>query len=131
MLDPEVEARPWDEQVALDDAAYRAQLGYLLERSAFYRRKLGAAGVDAAHDAGGLAEIGQLPLTEKHELRETVTPDDPIGAHRCAARDGDRPDLLDERHDGDAELRPADGRRPRELDRRLRAQLCRLGRDGG
>ena len=86
MLDPEVEARPWDEQVALDDAAYRAQLGYLLERSAFYRRKLGAAGVDAAQDAGGLAEIGQLPLTEKHELRETVTPDDPIGAHRCAAR---------------------------------------------
>ena len=87
MLDPEVEARPWDEQVALDDAAYRAQLGYLLERSAFYRRKLGAAGVDAAQDAGGLAEIGQLPLTEKHELRETVTPDDPIGAHRCAARE--------------------------------------------
>ena len=86
MLDPEVEARPWDEQVALDDAAYRAQLGYLLERSTFYRRKLGAAGVDAAQDAGGLAEIGQLPLTEKHELRETVTPDDPIGAHCCAAR---------------------------------------------
>ena len=61
MLDPEVEARPWDEQVALDDAAYRAQLGYLLERSAFYRRKLGAAGVDAAQDAGGLAEIGAAP----------------------------------------------------------------------
>ena len=86
MLDPEVEARPWDEQVALDAAAYRAQLGYQLERSAFYRRKLGAAGVDTAQDAGGLAEIGQLPLTEKHELRETVTPDDPIGAHCCAAR---------------------------------------------
>jgi phenylacetate-CoA ligase len=86
MLDPEVEARPWDEQVALDDAAYRAQLGYLLERSAFYRRKLRAAGVGTAQDAGGLAEIGQLPLTEKHELRESVTPDDPIGAHLCAAR---------------------------------------------
>ena len=86
MLDPEVEARPWDEQAALDDAAYRAQLGYLLERSAFYRRKLGAAGIDAAPDAGGLAEIAQLPLTEKHELRESVTPDDPIGAHLCAAR---------------------------------------------
>ena len=34
MLDPEVEARPWDEQVALDAAAYRAQLVYLLERPA-------------------------------------------------------------------------------------------------
>jgi len=86
MLDPEVEARPWDEQVALDAAAYRAQLVYLLERSAFYRRKLGEAGIHAAQDAGGLAEIGQLPLTEKHELKETVTPDDPIGAHCCAAR---------------------------------------------
>ena len=47
MLDPEVEARPWEEQVALDDDAYRAQLEFLLERSPFYRRKLGAAGVDA------------------------------------------------------------------------------------
>ena len=40
MLDPEVETRPWDEQLALDDASYRAQLAYLLERSAFYREKL-------------------------------------------------------------------------------------------
>jgi phenylacetate-CoA ligase len=87
MLDPEVEARPWDEQVALDDVAYRAQLGYLLERSPFYRRKLGAAGVDAAAEAGGLEEITRLPLTEKAELRETVTPDDPIGAHLCVSRD--------------------------------------------
>jgi phenylacetate-CoA ligase len=87
MLDPEVEARPWDEQVALDDIAYRAQLEYLLGRSPFYRRKLGAAGLDAAKDAGGLDEVGQLPLTEKYELRETVAPDDPIGAHLCATRE--------------------------------------------
>ena len=40
-----------------------------------------------AQDAGGLAEIAQLPLTEKHELRETATPDDPIGAHLCATRE--------------------------------------------
>ena len=43
MLEPEVETRPWDEQLALDDASYRAQLAYLLERSAFYREKLGRA----------------------------------------------------------------------------------------
>jgi phenylacetate-CoA ligase len=82
MLEPEVEIRPWDEQVALDDESFRAQLTYLLERSAFYRTKL--AGADTA---GGLAEIAQLPLTEKEELRATRTPDDPFGAHLCVGRD--------------------------------------------
>ena len=47
MLEPEVETRPWDEQLALDDASYRAQLAYLFERSAFYREKLRAAGIAA------------------------------------------------------------------------------------
>jgi phenylacetate-CoA ligase len=31
-----------------------------------------------------LAEIAELPLTEKDELRATRTPDNPIGAHLCA-----------------------------------------------
>ena len=82
MLAPKVETLPWAEQLAVDDASYRAQLAYLLERSAFYRGKL--AGVDTG---GGLAEIGQLPLTEKDELRETRTPDNPFGAHLCAEPD--------------------------------------------
>jgi phenylacetate-CoA ligase len=85
MLDPEVEARPWAEQRALDDAAYRQQLAYLLERSAFYREKLGAAGVDSADAAGGLADIARLPLTEKDELRATRTRENPIGTHLCAS----------------------------------------------
>jgi phenylacetate-CoA ligase len=85
MLAPEVEARPEEEQLAADDASYRTQLGYLLERSAFYREKLGTAGVDSAAAAGGLAEIGRLPLTGKHELRATCTEGNPIGAHLCAA----------------------------------------------
>jgi phenylacetate-CoA ligase len=86
MLAPEIEARPWEEQLALDDPAYRAQLAYLFERSRFYREKLTAAGVGSSEEAGGLAEIAQLPLTEKQDLRETCTPSDPIGAHLCAAR---------------------------------------------
>jgi phenylacetate-CoA ligase len=86
MLDPEVEARPWDEQLALDDDRYRAQLAYLFERSPFYRAKLGAAGLDSARAAGGLAEIARLPLTEKRELRETCTDENPIGSHLCAER---------------------------------------------
>jgi phenylacetate-CoA ligase len=84
MLAPEVEARPWAEQLAIDDACYRRQIAYLFDRSAFYREKLTAAGFASARAAGGLADIARLPLTEKGELRATCTPEDPIGAHLCA-----------------------------------------------
>jgi phenylacetate-CoA ligase len=86
MLEPDVEGRPWEEQLALDDERYRGQLAYLLERSSFYRERLGAAGIHRPEEAGGLAEIAALPLTEKQELRATVTRENPIGAHLCAAR---------------------------------------------
>jgi phenylacetate-CoA ligase len=85
MLAPEVEARPWAEQLAVDDASYRTQLAYLFERSAFYREKLAAAGFDSERAAGGLAEIAGLPLTDKQEIKATATPDNPIGSHLCAA----------------------------------------------
>jgi phenylacetate-CoA ligase len=85
MLAPEVETRPWAQQLAVDDATYRAQLAYLFERSDFYRRKLPAAGVTSDRAAGGLVDIAQLPLTEKHEIKATSIPDNPIGAHLCAA----------------------------------------------
>src|SRR3954451_11086165 len=85
ILAPDVETRPWPEQRALDDTAYRAQLAYLLERSAFYREKLGAAGIATPDDAGGLGDIARLPLTEKAEIRATTTGAEPIGAHLCAA----------------------------------------------
>jgi phenylacetate-CoA ligase len=84
---PEIETLPWDEQLALDDASYRAQLAYLFERSAFYRAKLAAAGCVTAAEAGGLADLPRLPLTAKQELRETVTPESAFGAHLCAAPD--------------------------------------------
>jgi phenylacetate-CoA ligase len=83
MLEPEVESRPWDEQLALDDESYRTQLGYLFERSAFYREKLAAAGVDSPEAAGGLGDIARLPLTEKQALQATCTPDNPVGTHLC------------------------------------------------
>ena len=86
MLEPEVESRPWVDQLAADDAAYREQLAHLFERSAFYREKLAAAGFDSAEAAGGLADVARLPLTEKGELKATATADNPIGAHLCAAR---------------------------------------------
>jgi phenylacetate-CoA ligase len=85
MLEPDVEALPWDEQQDSDDTSYRAQLAYLFERSAFYREKLVAAGVDSPASAGGLREIAALPLTDKAELRESRTHDNPVGAHLCAS----------------------------------------------
>jgi phenylacetate-CoA ligase len=85
MLAPEVETRPWAEQLALDDASYRTQLAYLFDRSAFYREKLTAARFASDRAAGGLADIGQLPLTDKHELKATCTEDNPIGTHLCVA----------------------------------------------
>jgi phenylacetate-CoA ligase len=77
----DAERLPWPEQLALDDGSYRAQLAYLLERSPFYREKL------AGFDPHGLTEISELPLTEKGELRATVTPENPFGAHLCASPD--------------------------------------------
>src|SRR5215207_5384357 len=67
-----------------DAAAYRTQLAYLFDRSAFYREKLAAAGFASAEAAGGLADIARLPLTDKREIRATCTPANPIGAHLCA-----------------------------------------------
>jgi phenylacetate-CoA ligase len=60
-----------------DAESYRAQLAYLLERSPFYREKLGTGVSDRIED------IADLPLTEKDELRETVTQENPFGAHLC------------------------------------------------
>jgi phenylacetate-CoA ligase len=77
----DAERLPWPEQLALDDERYREQLAYLLERSPFYREKL------AGFDPHGLAEISELPLTQKQELRATVTPETPFGAHLCASPD--------------------------------------------
>jgi phenylacetate-CoA ligase len=84
MLEPEVETRPWAEQLALDDASYREQLAYLVERSPFYRERLTTAGIASAGEAGGLEDIARLPLTDKDGLRATCTPDNPIGTHLCA-----------------------------------------------
>jgi phenylacetate-CoA ligase len=85
MLAREIEGRPWAEQSAADDSSYRDQLSYLFARSEFYRRKLGAAGFASERAAGGLPEISQLPLTDKHEIRATLTAENPVGAHLCAA----------------------------------------------
>jgi phenylacetate-CoA ligase len=78
MLEPEVEARPWEEQLSLDDTSFREQLPFVRKYSPFYREKL--TGLDDV----GLAEIASLPLTEKGEVKATCTPENPFGSHLCA-----------------------------------------------
>ena len=68
----------WEEQRVLDDASYREQLVYLLDRSPFYRARLSGADPD-----GGLDALADLPLTEKPDLKATCTADNPIGSHLC------------------------------------------------
>ena len=87
MLEPDIESRPWEEQLELDAASYRAQVAWLFERSAFYREKLGAAGISNLEDAAGLEDIASLPLTEKSEVKATATAENPIGAHLCVSRE--------------------------------------------
>jgi phenylacetate-CoA ligase len=62
-----------------DAAVFREQIAYLRERSPFYRSK-----VDGPVE---LNEIGQLPLTTKQQLRDSVTPENPFGAHLCVGRE--------------------------------------------
>lgn len=80
----EAERLPWSEQVARDDASYRAQVAYLFERSDFYRRHLAAHGFASPAAVGGLDRIAALPFTEKDDLRATRDERHPIGTHLAA-----------------------------------------------
>jgi phenylacetate-CoA ligase len=62
-------------------ASYRAQVARLFERSPFYRNKLRAAGFDSPAAVGGLERIGELPFTEKDELRASQAGHPPLGEH--------------------------------------------------
>jgi phenylacetate-CoA ligase len=85
MVEPDIEAAPWDGQAGRDEPLYRAEIAYLFERSRFYRDKLRRAGFDSPASVGGLAAIAALPFTEKDELRRSRSSDEPIGTHLTAS----------------------------------------------
>jgi len=88
IYDQEIETRPVDEQFRLDRDSYRRQIGYLFEHSAFYQKKLQAAGFEGPDTVGNLDDIRNLPFTEKDELRKTQAAAPPFGDHlSCAAED--------------------------------------------
>ena len=86
MVEPEIESAPWGGQAAHDAPPYLEQIEYLFERSRFYRDKLTGAGFDSPRAAGGLDAIAALPLTEKDELRQSRSAEQPIGTHCTATR---------------------------------------------
>src|SRR4051794_39800406 len=62
---------------AADDArSFDEQLTYLIEHSPFYTDRIERIPLD---------RIAELPLTTKQELRATVTPENPFGAHYTGA----------------------------------------------
>jgi len=87
MVDPEIEAASWDGQARRDEPLYRAQIEHLFDRSRFYQEKLARAGFRSPSAVGGLDAIASLPFTEKDELRQSRSRDEPVGAHRTASRD--------------------------------------------
>jgi phenylacetate-CoA ligase len=87
MVEPEIELAPWDAQAAHDAPLYLEQIEYLFDRSRFYRDKLTGAGLASQRAVGGLDAIAALPLTEKDELRQSRSAEQPIGTHCTATRE--------------------------------------------
>ena len=115
----DAERLPVDEQLALDDASFRAP-------ARLPARALAVLPREARRDRrrrSGSTRSRELPLTEKHEVKATCTPEQPFGAHLCVGAIRARPHLLDERHDRHAQLHPADRERPGQLGHRIGAQL--------
>ncbi len=81
---PDVETRDPAEQRARDDAAWRAQLRYLFDRSPFHAAKFRAAGFADAASCGGLDDLPRLPFTEKDEIRLSQAEAPPFGHHLAA-----------------------------------------------
>jgi phenylacetate-CoA ligase len=78
---------PLEQLRSLQEQRLQAQLGYVWERSAFYRDKLEAEGIKPG-DIGSLDDLSRVPLTTKQELRDSQSQCPPLGSH-AAARIGD------------------------------------------
>ena len=85
LLEPEIEAAPWEAQAAPTTPLYRRRSPISSSIRASIAPKLADAGFASPAAAGGLADIARLPFTEKDELRASRSADEPIGAHATAA----------------------------------------------
>lgn len=83
---PDIELMSPSDLQSLQNEKLRHQIGYLWERSDFYREKLQEAGFAPA-DFNGLADLDGLPFTTKAELRESQEASLPFGRHVAAPMD--------------------------------------------
>lgn len=79
---PAVETMAPAEARALQFAKLEKQLGYVLERSAFYARKLAGVRPSAVRS---LDDLSLLPFTEKSELLASQIARPPLGEHAAAS----------------------------------------------
>jgi len=87
-----VTLRHWDEEIEtmapgeiarMQDDRLREQLAAVVARSDFYRVKFARHGSDPAA-VRGVADLPDLPFTEKQELRESQIAAPPLGSHAAA-----------------------------------------------
>ncbi|MHB1537686.1 MAG: phenylacetate--CoA ligase family protein [Solirubrobacteraceae bacterium] len=83
---PEVETMPRERLRELQGQRLRAQVAYVHERSAFYRRKFAEIGLEPG-DVRELEDVRKLPFVSKDELRRCQEQAPPLGAHVCASRE--------------------------------------------
>src|ERR671924_1562961 len=65
------------------DGLLRRQVAYLADHSPWYRERIGAL----AGRVGGVADLPELPLMTKEDVRAGQRDDPPFGPHLCAPRE--------------------------------------------
>ena len=78
-----IEAMPWPQVRAMQEALLQKQLAYLREHSVFYQKKLAAAGVDWDR-IRSIDDLAIVPFTMKQDLRDSLQASPPFGEHLAA-----------------------------------------------
>ncbi len=78
-LDPFIETLGRDALAQIQFKRLQLQLGQILSGNAFYKRKLGEAGIRAAQEVRTLEDYGRLPFTTKQELSSDQVHHPPYG----------------------------------------------------
>lgn len=69
-----------DEFTKVQNDALLKELRYVWQNSRFYQEKFGGEGVELG-DIKGTDDLKNLPFTEKHEIRESLSAAPPLGKH--------------------------------------------------
>ncbi|MBN9155549.1 MAG: AMP-binding protein [Microbacterium sp.] len=76
----ELEVAPWNEVSRLHEQLLQQQLDYVVERSEFYRDRIGAL----RGQVRSLEDLRYLPFTAKDDVRQSLLAKPPLGLHLAA-----------------------------------------------